>query len=62
MGMEDSPVISPNGVMVLYSTERNKNDTNRVLASISIDGHFSSYLPIPGSGSIKNPAWSPFLD
>lgn len=62
MGMEDSPVIAPNGVTILYSTERSKNDTNRVLASISIDGNYSSYLSIPGSGSIKNPAWSPFLD
>jgi len=62
IGMEDSPVISPNGVTVLYSTEHNKNDNNRILAVVSIDGHFSSYLPIPGNGSIKNPAWSPFLE
>ena len=62
MGVEDSPVISPNGIMVLYSTERNKNDNDRVLAAVSIDGHFSSYLPILGDGSIKSPAWSPFLE
>lgn len=62
MGMEDSPVIAPNGIMVLYSTERNKFDNNRILASISMDGHFGSYLAIPGNGSIKNPAWSPILE
>ena len=62
IGMEDSPVVSPNGVVVLHSTEYGKRGNNRVLAIVSIDGHFSSYLPIPGNGSIKNPAWSPFLE
>ena len=62
IGMEDSPVISPNGIAVLYSTEHTKNDNNRALAVVSIDGRFSSYLSIPGNGSIKNPAWSPFLE
>ncbi len=62
IGMEDSPVISPNGVLVLYSTESNKNDNNRTLAAVSLDGNFGTYLPIPGNGSVKNPAWSPFLE
>ena len=61
IGMEDSPVVSPNGTMVLYSARPNKN-SDRVLAGVSIDGHFNKYLFVAGNGSLKNPAWSPFLE
>lgn len=61
IGMEDSPVISPNGIMIMYSTKPSK-DSERVLAGVSIEGHFNKYLPIMGNGSLKNPAWSPFLE
>ncbi len=60
-GMEDSPAISPNGTMVVYSTKQNK-ESNKVLAGVSIEGNFNKYLPIMGNSNLKNPAWSPFLE
>lgn len=60
-GMEDSPTLSPNGFMIIYSTKANK-DRDRVLARASIEGNFYKYLPIMGNGSLKNPAWSPYLE
>lgn len=61
MGMEDSPAVAPNGMMVIYSTKPSK-ESNKVLAGVSIEGYFSKYLPIIGGGSLKNPVWSPYLD
>ncbi len=60
-GMEDSPTLSPNGFMIIYSTKANK-DSDRVLAKVSIEGNFYKYLPIIGNGSLKSPAWSPYLE
>lgn len=63
LGMEESPSISPNGTMVVYSG-KNTKDSNKVLATVSIEGYFNQEIPITNSASdnFKNPAWSPFLE
>ncbi len=55
--MDQSPSLSPNGLMVLYGTIIGGK---RVLGSVSIDGQVHLRLPAK-DGSVQEPAWSPFL-
>tara|TARA_Y100001970_G_scaffold19338_1_gene21748 strand:- start:40414 stop:41715 length:1302 start_codon:yes stop_codon:yes gene_type:complete len=56
--LDESPTISPNGNVILYST---KNNTNDVLAGITIDGKMKFILP-SSTGDAREPSWSPYLD
>lgn len=54
-----SPSISPNGSMIIYS---NKDDDGRgILAEVSTDGKVQLRLPAR-DGDVREPAWSPYWD
>ena len=56
--LDESPSLSPNGVMMIYATQ----DLGRgILAVVSIDSGFSYLLP-EAAGDVREPAWSPFMD
>ena len=56
-GWDENPSFAPNGKMILYATENNKNG---VLATVSIDGKIKTRL-LSQTGNIINPAWGPLL-
>ena len=54
--LDDSPSFSPNGSMIIYSTQL---DGKGVLAVVSADGHASQKLRFL-QGEVRQPAWSPY--
>lgn len=56
-GFDASPSVAPNGKMVLFESDASQRG---VLGMISIDGKIKLHVPAD-SGSVQDPAWSPFL-
>lgn len=55
--LDDSPSVAPNGMMVLYGSQRAGRS---ILAAVSLDGRVKLQLPAQ-QGQVQEPAWSPFL-
>ncbi len=53
---DESPSFAPNGDMIVYATQQGGQN---VLATVSVDGQVQQTLNLK-SGSIREPAWSPF--
>lgn len=54
--LDESPSFAPNGQMIMYASE----DTGRgTLGAVSIDGSVAQRLSLT-SGSVREPAWSPY--
>ena len=56
--LDESPSLSPNGVMMIYATQHLGRG---ILAVVSIDSGFRYLLP-EAAGDVREPAWSPFID
>jgi len=54
---DESPSYSPNGRLILYAT---RDSGHGVLAVVSVDGRVRQRLIAPG-GSVRQPAWGPFV-
>jgi TolB protein len=57
-GNDESPSVSPNGRMILYSSNENGQQQLKI---VSIDGKVNLNLPSNTQGDIQEPAWSPYL-
>jgi TolB protein len=55
--LDDSPSIAPNGMMVLYGSQR---AGRQILGAVSLDGKVKLQLPAQ-EGDVQEPAWSPFI-
>ncbi len=56
-GLNDSPTLAPNGMMVVYGSGDGEKG---VLRAVSLDGRTQITLPTR-AGEVKDPAWSPFV-
>lgn len=56
--LDESPSIAANGSMVMYAAKRRNQG---VLAVVSVDGNVKTVLPPADSRSVREPAWSPFI-
>jgi TolB protein len=54
--LDESPSVSPNGVMVMYAAKHNKRS---ILAAVSVDGDVKFLVPSK-SGDVREPAWGPY--
>lgn len=55
--LDDSPSVAPNGMMVLYGSQR---AGRQILGAVSLDGKLKLQLPAQ-EGDVQEPAWSPFI-
>lgn len=56
--LDESPSVSPNGVMVMYAA---KHKNRSILAAVSVDGDVKFLVPSK-SGDVREPAWGPYLN
>jgi TolB protein len=56
--LDESPSVSPNGVMVMYAAKYNKRS---ILAAVSVAGDVKFLVPSK-NGDVREPAWGPYLD
>jgi len=54
--LDESPTFAPNGQMIMFATEQ---DGRGALGAVSIDGSVAQRLSLT-SGSVREPAWSPY--
>lgn len=54
--LDESPSVSPNGVMVMYAAKHNKRS---ILAAVSVDGDVKFLVPSK-TGDVREPAWGPY--
>lgn len=56
--LDESPSISPNGMMLIYATQ----DLGKgILAVLSLDGNVKYNLPDTANSEVREPSWSPFF-
>ncbi|WP_346838977.1 Tol-Pal system beta propeller repeat protein TolB [Microbulbifer sp. SAOS-129_SWC] len=56
--LDESPSIAPNGAMLMYAT---KQGDKGILAAVSLDAGVKYKLPSK-RGSVREPAWSPYIE
>ncbi|CAL1329006.1 Tol-Pal system beta propeller repeat protein TolB [Candidatus Providencia siddallii] len=54
--LDETPSISPNGIMIIYASSQEKNK----LYLVSVNGRYKTNIPINGM-RVKFPAWSSYL-
>ena len=55
--LDESPSVSPNGMMVVFGT---REGNRGILGVVSVDGQVELKLP-SSQGDVQEPAWSPYL-